>query len=218
MSLREKIQKSNKILQQAFLDHSPRGIVVAWTGGKDSTVLLHMIRELHGGVVPIRVYFNDSGLEFPEVLEFIDRYEREWCLDLIRHKHSTKDQKLLRETVDPLIAREAKVHSIERAITEFDIDAFIVGIRADEHEARSEEKAIAKKHNHMRYHPIIHFTEEDVWKYIRDFSVPYVSLYDKGYRSLGEKPFTKPSQGSERSGRDQDKERVMKRLRSLGYW
>ena len=58
----------------------------------------------------------------------------------------------------------------------------------------------------MRIHPLLHFTEKDIWKYIKNQKIPYVSLYDKGYRSLGEKEFTKPaaSGGGERSGRQKD--------------
>ncbi|GAG07342.1 unnamed protein product, partial [marine sediment metagenome] len=43
---------------------------------------------------------------------------------------------------------------------------------------------------------------------------------DQGYRSLGEMPFTGKAKkgGGERSGRDYDKEQIMQRLRSLGYW
>jgi hypothetical protein len=43
-------------------------------------------------------------------------------------------------------------------------------------------------------------------------------LYDKGYKSLGEASFTEPTGGDERSGRDAEKERIMKKLREMGYF
>ena len=94
--------------------------------------------------------------------------------------------------------------------------------------------------HHVRIHPILHFDEIEVWKYVKDRNLPVNPLYfavnDKRYRSLGCLPCTKPvdSMASnideiiaeleittipERAGRSQDKdaEQVMRKLRSLGY-
>ena len=81
-------------------------------------------------------------------------------------------------------------------------------------------KYIFPRDNHTRVHPLLDFTEADIWAYIKTFKVPYVNLYDKGYRSLGEKPFTKKATkyGDERSGREKDKEQLMDKLRNIGYW
>ena len=218
MNLQEKIQKSHEVIKQAFVNYDKSAIAIAWTGGKDSTVVLHMTHQLFNKTIPCRVYFNDSGYEFPEVLQFIDRLVDEWDLNLLRHLHSYSDQRRLKRTMDAKLAREAKVRSIARAVNEFEISAFIGGIRHDEHPARSQEKYVVDHGDHTRYHPILHFTEDDIWDYIYEYKVPYVDLYDRGYRSLGEKPFTQKAKNGERSGRDKDKEKVMKRLRSLGYW
>jgi 3'-phosphoadenosine 5'-phosphosulfate sulfotransferase (PAPS reductase)/FAD synthetase len=67
----------------------------------------------------------------------------------------------------------------------------------------------------------LHFRESDIWDYIKKFKVDYNPLYDKGYRSIGEKPFTKPVREAgdpERAGREKDKEKIMERLRALGYF
>ena len=94
------------------------------------------------------------------------------------------------------------------------------GIRLDEHEARSKEKFFSKRKDHLKVHPILLFTEKDIWEYIHAFKVPYVNLYDKGYRSLGEKNFTKKAVvgKGERSGRENSKEQTMEKLRNMGYW
>lgn len=65
---------------------------------------------------------------------------------------------------------------------------------------------------------VLHFTEEDIWTVTKNTNTPYCELYDEDYRSLGEAPFTHKSGNSERSGRDQDKEEQMKKLRKLGYF
>jgi len=145
----------------------------------------------------------------------------------------------------------------------------IVGVRADEEGSRSKERYFSPrdKNNdwdigdqppefwgqyktdfapgtHVRIHPLLDWTELDIWEYIRREGVPVVSLYfDRGegkrYRSLGCGPCTEPvdstarnlddiieelragkfSNIAERSGRAQDKEDGggLEELRKDGY-
>ena len=110
------------------------------------------------------------------------------------------------------------------------IQALITGIRWDEQEARSNETYFSSRENpdHFRIHPILHFKEKDVWNATHKNKVPYLKLYEEGYRSLGAKGTTtktsnKPAweqdldNTTEREGRRQDKEQIMQRLRDLGY-
>ncbi len=94
--------------------------------------------------------------------------------------------------------------------------------------------------SHVRVHPILHWTEMDVWKYTKANGIPfnplYVSRNGKRYRSLGCDCCTTPidseakdidgiireleeTDAPERAGRAQDKEReeTMRKLRALGY-
>ncbi|MFC1498621.1 phosphoadenosine phosphosulfate reductase family protein [Verrucomicrobiota bacterium] len=82
---------------------------------------------------------------------------------------------------------------------------------------------------HTRFRPILHFTERDIWDATLYFDIPYCSLYEKGYRSLGAKTTSNIAEEGvpawkqdlentvERAGRRQDKEKAMARLRKLGY-
>ncbi len=94
--------------------------------------------------------------------------------------------------------------------------------------------------SHVRVHPILHWTELDIWKYIKARNLPVNPLYfsrdGKRYRSLGCLPCTNPiasdakniddiieelehTKEPERAGRSQDKEKedTMRKLRALGY-
>ncbi|MBE5816946.1 MAG: sulfate adenylyltransferase subunit 2 [Clostridiales bacterium] len=145
----------------------------------------------------------------------------------------------------------------------------IVGVRADEEGSRSKERYFSPRdeHNdwhiasqppefwnqyntdfrpgtHVRIHPLLDWTEVDIWEYIRREGIPTVSLYynqgdGKRYRSLGCWPCTSPIESSarnvdeiieelksgklkniaERSGREQDKEDGggLEDLRKGGY-
>jgi len=145
----------------------------------------------------------------------------------------------------------------------------IVGVRADEEGSRSKERYFSPRDRnndwdvgdqppefwnqyktdfapgtHVRIHPLLDWTEVDIWEYIEKEGIPTVSLYyDQGegirYRSLGCEPCTSPIQSSagnvadiieelksgklrniaERSGREQDKEDGggLEELRKDGY-
>lgn len=163
-------------------------------------------------------------MEFNEVHDFIDRIKKEWDIDLITIKHSKRELEEFNKTRDrdrkKELSRLMKITAINSVVKKYKLKALIAGIRWDEHESRSKETFFSRRPTHDRIHPILHFTEKDIWDYIHHFGVPYVSLYSKGYRSLGEKPFTKKAEkgGGERSGREKEKEQLMANLRKLGYW
>ncbi len=218
-----KIKASQRVLQTAMNKFGP-DVALAWTGGKDSTVILHMVRELLNGKVSMPVLFIDTGLDFDEILVFVDKLEKEWKLNLFRIQDRPGLKRYKAEknkTKKKVLARMMKVHAIKKAVKTQNWNALIVGIRWDEHEARSSEVYFSQRKDHIRVHPILHFTEEDIWDYIKMHNLPYNPLYDQGYRSLGEKDFTKPVKGKhlpERAGREKDKEKIMERLRALGYF
>jgi len=114
------------------------------------------------------------------------------------------------------------------------IKAIFQGLRWDEHPVRFEDEyfdEIVVDHlipQHTRIRPILHFTEKDLWDTYAAFKIPYCPLYEYGYRSLGAKSSTEKKSDipawkqdlentEERSGRQQDKEKAMERLRQLGY-
>lgn len=114
------------------------------------------------------------------------------------------------------------------------IKGIFQGLRWDEHPARFNDdyfEDIEEGHlvpRHTRIRPILHFTEKDLWDTYAAFRIPYCSLYEQGYRSLGAKTTSLKNANvpaweqdlentEERGGRRQDKEKAMARLRKLGY-
>ncbi|MFQ6015355.1 MAG: phosphoadenosine phosphosulfate reductase family protein [Anaerolineae bacterium] len=216
--LEAKIEKSKKILEEAIQRWKPH-IGMAFSFGKDSTTIAHLIRDIYGEV-PIPVLFTDTGVKFKETYEFKDRLVREWGLKVV----VAQPLELYPGTMADDRERCCYHHKIEpaqRVMEEQGWKACIVGIRHDEHVARSREHYISRRENDVyRVHPILHWSEEDIWQYIHSRNVPYNPLYDKGYRSIGCEPCTVPTPhgAEERGGRDQDKEVIMERLRGWGYW
>lgn len=262
MGLEEKIEKSRQVIAEAYERFPAAGMALAWTGGKDSTVLLWLAREyaqVRGLPLPTIMFINE-GHVFAEVREFVARMAAEWNLEV----HQVKNEDVLAQVekvgdpvrVDRLNERNRrelarlgfagesfpfepesyvgnhlmKTVAMNVWVEKHGVQAVMTGIRWDEQEARANESYFSPRRDpdHVRIHPILHFKERDVWEAIRLHDIPYVKLYEQGYRSLGaahtttrvsEAPaWEQDLEGTpERAGRRQDKEGIMERLRALGY-
>ena len=71
LPLNLKIQMSQRRIRE-FYEHFDGKVYVSFSGGKDSTVLLHLVRTLYPDVPAV---FIDTGLEYPEVKEFVKSTE-----------------------------------------------------------------------------------------------------------------------------------------------
>ncbi|MDZ7760323.1 MAG: phosphoadenosine phosphosulfate reductase family protein [Desulfovermiculus sp.] len=224
MILEEKIEQSRNIMGQALSMADPSRIAVAWTGGKDSTVVLALWRETlleqgldSGSVLALNL---DTGLKFPEVIAFRDRMGDEWDLSLsiIRPEVDTASYPVAQDVVQ--CCADLKIRPLHKAVAALNISLLLTGVRADEHPDRGSRSWLEEKHDggFSMLHPIIHWTEMDIWSFTLQHGLPYCPLYNQGYRSLGCQPCTRPSAQDERSGREQSKEDKLSILRSLGYF
>lgn len=198
------IEKARKIIKE---NYDPKAGIF-WTGGKDSTLMLWLIREQFPDL-PNPVIFLDSGDEFPEIYQFIGELLIKWNLKL---------HKFFYNAPTAGDARLNKIRAIKEAIDTLKLNKIFVAIRKDECVARSVEKTASLRPTHIRVHPLLYVTEKELWDFIKKNNVPFCSLYNKGYRSLGEKSFTKPGGETERGGREAEKERIMALLRDMGYF
>ena len=106
-----------------------------------------------------------------------------------------------------------KVHPLNKMLA--GLDGWITGLRADQTEVRSNAQKIEidQQHNGMiKINPIIEWTWEQTWDYIKKNNVPYNKLHDKGFPSIGCEPCTRAIKSGEplRAGRwwwESDKEK-----------
>src|SRR5262249_11295056 len=130
------------------------------------------------------------------------------------------------DAVDPTLppaARSAarKTEGLKLALAKYGFDGLIAGIRRDEEPTRAKERVFSPRGSenlwdvrdqppefwnhfnaaplfgaHMRVHPILQWTEADIWAYTRRESIPIIPLYlarnGKRYRSLGDADITFP--------------------------
>lgn len=183
-SLKDKITITEFYIKWIETKYQSGKIFVFWSGGKDSTVILHIIKNMHNDKVPFPVIFKDSTLEFPEVYNFIKTISKNWKIKLIWDVLDDNIVKKIKEAPDieskRKILNKVKYEPISKIKSKYDCKGIINGIRWSEH-FHSINTFIRQKDNFTFLYPILHFTENDIWDYTSRFQIPYVKLYDKGY-------------------------------------
>ncbi len=260
MEYQELMQLENKsiyILRAAVSRFD--NVAALWSMGKDSTVMLALARKAFLGKVPFPVIHIDNGMDFPETYKFRKELTRKWGLNLI-----VAESEIKQEISGFSCCGENKTNALRKVMEKEHFDALIVSIRRDEHGIRAKERYVSPRDKnfrwnykeqgedmwdnyrkgenggHSRIHPILDWTERDVWNYIKREKIPVNPLYyarsGKRYRSLGCTGCSSPVKSDansinkiigeleytnveERAGRNQDKERrrIMEKLRALGY-
>ena len=75
-----KIMLTQQRIREWVREYGVDGVVCSFSGGKDSTVLLHLVRELYPDV---RAVFSNTGLEYPEIQRFVMSFDN---VDIVRPK------------------------------------------------------------------------------------------------------------------------------------
>jgi sulfate adenylyltransferase subunit 2 len=212
----------------------------------------------------------DTTYKIPQMIEYRDRLAAQWGLELIVAKNDEALRegrtfplgKATRVECCSLLKKDG----LRLVLEQRGFTGVIVGVRRDEDPTRAKERYFSPRDQnmewnvtdqppelwdqfktdfapgtHLRIHPLLHWTELDVWEYIEREGMPVVPLYfadERGlrYRSLGCHPCTTPIRSSartvaqvvrelreskvpERAGRAQDKESegAFEKLRRDGY-
>lgn len=179
--------------------------VLLFSGGKDSIAVSHLARKAFWpGPVPFPLLHIDTGHNFPETLEYRDRWISKLGAKLIvREVEETIRQGKVREEQGPGASRNAlQTVTLLDAIQEFRFDVAIGGARRDEEKARAKERFFSLRDKwgqwdprnqrpelwslfngrkepgeHFRVFPISNWTEMDVWLYIHREQIEIPSLY-----------------------------------------
>ena len=97
LPLNIKIRKTEQRIREWY-EHWEGNVCISFSGGKDSTVLLDIVRRLYPDVLAV---FSDTGLEYPEIKEFVKTFPN---VTIVRPKHSFKE--ILTKYGYPIISKE----------------------------------------------------------------------------------------------------------------
>ena len=80
----ELVEKSKEVVREAFKKFNPADTAITWTGGKDSTLNLWIIRQVcvEDNIDLPTVMTIDEGDAFPEITDFLVTISKKWNIDL----------------------------------------------------------------------------------------------------------------------------------------
>ncbi len=179
--------------------------VLLCSGGKDSLVMVHLAQKAFWPCrLPFPIMHVDTGLNFPEVIEFRDRLVEELGVRLVvASVQESIDRGRVQEETGPRASRNRlQTTTLLDAIEEHRFDAVFGGARRDEEKARAKERFFSfrdefgqwdpkgqrpelwslyngrcRQGEHFRIFPISNWTELDIWMYIEREKITLPSIY-----------------------------------------
>eukprot|EP00735_Rhodelphis_limneticus_P006737 TRINITY_DN19170_c0_g1::TRINITY_DN19170_c0_g1_i1::g.2340::m.2340 TRINITY_DN19170_c0_g1::TRINITY_DN19170_c0_g1_i1::g.2340 ORF type:complete len:233 (+),score=8.10,sp/Q6ING7/FLAD1_XENLA/40.10/1e-44,PAPS_reduct/PF01507.14/2.8e+03,PAPS_reduct/PF01507.14/1.2e-21 TRINITY_DN19170_c0_g1_i1:70-768(+) len=163
--------------------YSPNELVFSFNGGKDCTVVFHLLR------AALALHYGDGTSNFDEKLylrqiHFIYFKEKQPFPEIEEFIRSTSQTYQIQiETVEDPFKQ-----GTQKLVTERGIKAFILGQRRGDPYCATLERCSPSSRGwapFMRLNPILDWTYANVWTLLRLSKVEYCRLYDVGYTSLG---------------------------------
>jgi len=179
--------------------------VLLFSGGKDSVVMLRLAQKAFWpGRIPFPVMHIDTGHNFPEVVEFRDRFAESLGANLMvaSVQDSIDAGRSVEESGPDPSRNRLQTRTLLDAIAEFKFDAVFGGARRDEEKARAKERVYSfrdefgqwdpknqrpelwslynGRHHageHIRVFPLSDWTELDIWQYVAEEEIELPSIY-----------------------------------------
>ncbi|RKP12981.1 hypothetical protein BJ684DRAFT_22916 [Piptocephalis cylindrospora] len=182
-STRSRLEESLQLLRQVVETYG-EGLALSFNGGKDCTLLLYLLcAALEDSETmrskPLPTVYITHNHPFNEVDEFIDQCVSRYGLSLARENEPMK---------------EGLSHFLSSS--PIPVQAILVGIRFGDPYSSNLQDIQATDRGwpvFTRIHPVLRWTHDEVWEVLRAIQLPYCSLYDHGYTSLGGTNDTRPN-------------------------
>ena len=194
-----------------FLDKYQEKIAFSNSMGAEDQVIMDMICKIDKSAT---IFTLDTGRTFPENFDLIDRSNKRYGINIkvyfpeasrVEEMVNKKGVNLFYESIENRkeCCHIRKIEPLTRAFS--GLDAWICGLRREQSITRKDVAAVEwdENNNLLKINPLIDWSEEEVWKYIKENNVPYNKLHDQGFPSLGCQPCTRAIEKGEdvRAGR-----------------
>ena len=177
MTLDEREQHALELIREWEPDE---GYYLAFSGGKDSIVCKHLLK-LAG--VRFDAHYNQTTIDPPELVRYIKAHHADVGWNLPEHGNMMHRVAEAPKAPPTRLMRwccgEYKERSGEGRVRVF-------GVRKAESASRAKRwNEVADYNGQLVLCPIVLWSDEEVWAFIRKHALPYCSLYDEGWTRLG---------------------------------
>jgi len=180
-NLVEVVDKSLKVVEECFAKYEPESVSVCFNGGKDCIVMLHLVHAWHQKHCPgkkLKSFYISEKKTFSEVDSFMDA-------TISRYNLSNS---VFEGPMKPALAKMLE--------DDPSVEATFLGVRIGDPGSQyldSFSPTDGDWPKLMRVNPILAWTYKDIWAFLRGMNLPYPTLYDQGYTSLGNPDNTIPN-------------------------
>lgn len=202
-------QSPQKTLETALEQYGPR-IILACSFGAEDVVLADMMLRINPRSV---LFYLDTDFLFPETYTVRDRIIKHYQLSndqIIHMKSALTPAEQATQHGEALWVRNPdqccqlrKIDPLTRILSKY--AAWVTGIRRDQSPSRAQARLVEwdAKFGLVKFNPLVAWSWEQVWEYIRTHNVPYNELHDQHFPSIGCTHCTAPVMPGEdpRSGR-----------------
>lgn len=174
------------------LQRFPGCTVLSSSFGAQSAVLLHMASRQQRDLPVVLI---DTGYLFPQTYRFVDHLTDRLALNLHVYRPALSAawcearHGLLWEQGRDGIERYNQIHKIEpmqRALDELGAAAWLSGIRREQASSRAQRDFVERHNGRIKIHPILDWTDRDIYRYLKAYDLPYHPLWEQGYVSIGD--------------------------------
>lgn len=174
------------------LERFPGCTVLSSSFGAQSAVLLHLATRQQPDLPVILI---DTGYLFPETYRFVDELTDRLQLNLQVYRPplsaawlEARHGRLWTRGVEGIETynRIHKVEPMQRALDELGAAAWLSGIRREQATSRAERAFVERQNERIKVHPILDWTDRDIYRYLTTHDLPYHPLWEQGYVSIGD--------------------------------
>ncbi|KAA6334120.1 Thioredoxin-dependent 5'-adenylylsulfate reductase [termite gut metagenome] len=182
-----------------FLNEYKNRIALASSLGPEDQVLTDMIVKIDRSAT---IFTIDTGRLFPETYSLIDKTNLKYNIkvDVYSPKHEPVEAYVKQngingfyESIDKRkqCCRVRKIEPLLRALSTLDV--WICGLRREQSVTRTGVQAVEwdEANRLIKVNPLVHWSEQNVWEYIKANHVPYNVLHKENFPSIGCQPCTR---------------------------